>query len=56
MESKIKELGTETLEDFLNDFYLIADKYRKIADVIGYRNKINFKKSDGKMRVYVEVD
>lgn len=44
------------MKDFLNDFDLIVDKYRKIADASGYENSLVFRKEKGKMIVFVRLD
>jgi len=44
------------LKDFLNDFDLIVDKYRQIANASGYENELVFRKERGKMIVFVKLD
>lgn len=51
----VRKLGIEKLNDFKNDFDLIVDKYRKIADAIGYKGELTFKKEHGRMVIFVKI-
>jgi hypothetical protein len=56
MDELVRKLGTEKMSTFLNDFDLIVDKYRKIADISGYKNELRFKKEHGKMVIFVQIN
>jgi len=56
MNDLVRKLGSEKLKDFLNDFDLIVDKYRQIANASGYENELVFRKERGKMIVFVKLD
>jgi len=50
-----RKLGVEKMIDFKENFDLIVDKYRKIADASGYKGELTFKKEHGKMVVFVKL-
>lgn len=50
-----RKLGVETMKDFKDNFDLIVDKYRKIADATGYKGELAFKKEHGKMVIFVKL-
>lgn len=56
MGDLVRKLGTEKMKDFIDNFDMIADKYRQIADASGYKGKLVFKKEHGKMVIFVELD
>ena len=56
MSDLVRKLGIEKVKDFKENFDLIADKYRKIADATGYKGDLIFKKEHGKMIVFVKID
>lgn len=51
----VRKLGTEKSINLLNDFDLIVDKYRKIADATGYHGELKFKKEGGFTVIFVEI-
>ena len=51
----MRKLGREKTINFINDFDLIVDKYRKIADASGYHGELKFKKEGGFTIIFVEV-
>lgn len=51
-----RKLGSEKLKDFAENFDLIADKYRQIADASGYKGELTFKKEKAKMIIFVKLD
>ena len=55
MEKLVRTLGSEKLVDFKEDFDKIIDKYRMIADAIGYKGELKFKKEKGRMVIFVEI-
>lgn len=55
MGDLVRKLGTEKVKDFKENFDLIADKYRLIADASGYKGSLKFKKEHGKIVVFVEI-
>jgi hypothetical protein len=56
MSELVRSLGSEKLKDFKENFDLIADKYRMIANATGYKGELRFKKENGKMVVFVKLD
>jgi len=51
-----KKLGTEKANKFQENFDEIYDKYKKIAEDLGYNNnKIKFKKEKNKIIIYVNL-
>jgi hypothetical protein len=56
MGDLVRRLGSEKLKDFTNDFDLIVDKYRIIADASGYHGVLKFNKEHGKIIVFVELE
>ena len=55
MEPLVRRLGKEKKVNFIKDFDMIVDKYRKIADATGYFGELKFQKEGGFMVVFVEV-
>lgn len=56
MGNLVRKLGYERHKDFIEDFDLIVDKYRKIADTTGYNGPLKFKKEKGKIIIFVELE
>ena len=56
MEKLVRKLGTEKLKYFTEDFDLIADKYRKIANAQGYKGELKFTREHGMMVIFVEIN
>lgn len=52
----MRKLGTEKNLTLINNFDLIVDKYRKIADASGYHNPLKFKKEGGFTVIFVEIN
>lgn len=50
-----KKLGTEKANKFQENFDEIYDKYKKIAEDLGYKGKIKFKKEKNKIIIYVHL-
>jgi len=55
MEPLVKCLGREKTITVTNDFNLIADKYRQMADALGYHGELRFKKDGGFIEIFVEL-
>ena len=55
MEKVVRKLGTEKIKDFNENFDMIIDKYRQIANAGGYNGNLTFKKENGKMVIFVEL-
>lgn len=55
MDDLGRKLGSEKLKYFKENFDLIADKYRLIADASGYEGELTFKKEHGKMIIFVKL-
>lgn len=55
MEDLVRKLGSEKIKDFVDNFDLIVDKYRKIAKASGYNGELKFKKEHGKMVIFVKI-
>jgi hypothetical protein len=55
MEKLVRKLGTEKIKDFNENFDMIIDKYRQIANAGGYNGNLTFKKEHGKMVIFVEL-
>jgi hypothetical protein len=51
----VRKLGKEKNVDFVKDFDMIVDKYRKIADASGYHGDLKFKKEGGFMIIFVQI-
>lgn len=56
MEKLVKFLGKEKAILLTQDFNLIVDKYRKIADASGYHGELKFKKEGGFVDIFVEIN
>lgn len=56
MGELVRKLGVEKKLDLVNDFDLIVDKYRKIADATGYKGELRFKKEGGFVVVFVVLN
>jgi len=56
MSELVRKLGVEKKLDLVNDFDLIVDKYRKIADATGYNGELRFKKEGGFIVVFVVLN
>ena len=50
-----KKLGTEKIKHFDENFDELYDKYKKMAEDLGYTNKIKFKKEKNKIIIYVNL-
>jgi len=50
-----RKLGVEKMIDFNENFDMIVDKYRKIADASGYKGVLAFKKEHGNMVIFVKL-
>ncbi len=55
MGELVRKLGQEKNLDLAKDFDLIVDKYRKIADAIGYQGELKFQKEGGFTTVFVQI-
>lgn len=55
MSELVRHLGKEKSINLTNDFNLIVDKYRKIADASGYKGELRFKKEGGFTVIFVEI-
>lgn len=55
MGTLVRNLGKEKHVNFIKDFDMIVDKYRKIADASGYDGELKFKKEGGFMIIFVDV-
>lgn len=55
MGELVRKLGTEKNLDLVKDFDMIVDKYRKIADAIGYHGELKFQKEGGFTTVFVTI-
>lgn len=55
MGDLVRKLGSEKMKDFVDNFDLIIDKYRKIALALGYKGEFKFKKERGKMVIFVKI-
>jgi hypothetical protein len=56
MGTFVKNLGKEKTIDVMNDFDLIVDKYRRIADASGLHGELKFKKEGGFTIIFVELN
>jgi hypothetical protein len=56
MEKLVKCLGREKVVELTNNFNLIVDKYRQIADASGYTGELKFKKEGGFIEIFVELN
>ncbi len=50
-----KKLGTEKVKYFDKNFDILYDKYKKMAEDLGYTNKIKFKKEKSKIIIYINL-
>jgi hypothetical protein len=55
MGDLVRKLGMEKTVNLTKDFDLIVDKYRKIADAIGYHGELRFQKEGGFTIIFVEI-
>ena len=55
MGELVRQLGKEKTVNLMNDFDLIVDKYRKMADASGYHGELKFKKEGGFTIIFVDV-
>ena len=55
MGELVRKLGQEKNLDLAKDFDLIVDKYRKIADAIGYQGELKFQKEGGFTTIFVQI-
>ena len=55
MGDLVRKLGTEKSVDLINNFDLIVDKYRKIADASGYHGELKFQKEGGFTVIFVDI-
>lgn len=55
MEKLVRKLGIEKIKDFNENFDMINDKYRQIANATGYKGNLVFRKEDGKIVIFVEL-
>lgn len=55
MGELVRQLGKEKTVNLMNDFDLIVDKYRKMADASGYYGELKFKKEGGFTIIFVDV-
>lgn len=55
MGELVRKLGQEKKLDLAKNFDLIVDKYRKIADAIGYHGELKFQKEGGFTTVFVTI-
>jgi hypothetical protein len=51
----VRNIGKEKRLTLINDFDMIVDKYRKIADASGYFGELRFKKEGGYTIVFVVI-
>lgn len=51
-----RKLGVEKMKDFKDNFDLIVDKYRQIANATGYKGELAFKKEHGNMVIFVKIN
>jgi hypothetical protein len=56
METLVKCLGREKAITLTRDFNLIVDKYRQIADGMGYHGELRFEKKGGFIEIFVELE
>jgi hypothetical protein len=54
MNDLYRRLGTEKLENFKQNFDIMVDKYRKMANDIGYTKELKFSKEHGNMVIFVK--
>lgn len=52
----LRKLGSEKLKGFTENFDLIVDKYRMMADATGYRGELVFRKEKGMMVIFVTLE
>lgn len=55
MAELVRNLGREKTINLANNFYLIVDKYRQIADASGYHGELRFQKEGGFTIIFVEI-
>jgi hypothetical protein len=55
MGELVRQLGKEKTVNLMNDFDLIVDKYRKMADASGYHGELKFKKEGGFTIIFVDI-
>lgn len=55
MGELVRNLGKEKSINLVRDFDFIVDKYRKIADAIGYYGELKFKKEGGFTIIFVTI-
>lgn len=51
----VRRLGKEKTIRLTNDFNMIIDKYRQLADAGGYKGELKFQKEGGFTVIFVEV-
>jgi hypothetical protein len=56
METLVKCLGKEKAVTLRDDFNLIVDKYRQLADASGYHGELRFRKVGGFIEIFVELE
>lgn len=56
MGELVKCLGREKAVDLTENFDLIVDKYRKMADASGYTGELKFKKEGGFIEIFVIIN
>lgn len=55
MGELVRKLGVEKNLNLANNFDMIVDKYRKIADASGYHGELKFQKEGGFTVVFVQI-
>lgn len=56
MDKLVKKLGIEKKLNLINDFNLINDKYRQIANAMGYQGELKFQSNGGYTTIFVVIE
>lgn len=56
MGELVKKLGVEKKLDLISDFDLIIDKYRQLANAMGYEGELRFQKNGGYTTIFVVTE
>jgi len=56
MGELVKSLGVEKKLNLIDNFDLINDKYRQLANGMGYKGELKFQKNGGYTTIFVVIE